>query len=139
MAESDFEQLGSGIRSGIVDFVPAVFANDLIEAQRLKELLEERDIPVLIETADAERHDGLTLPSGIPVLVPTEMFEEATEILAAIDEDDVEESSEEESDEEEDYDDYDDEDLDDYDDDYDEEDEDLFYDDDEEEEDEEEP
>ncbi len=133
MAESDFDQLELASSSTYADFVPVVFATTPEEAGRIRALLERCDIPTLIETETPEPTDAPNASYGIPVLVPTEVFDEATEILAVLDddEDEIDEDTKDEDDVDDDLDDdYDDEDDDD--DDFDDEDDEDFFDDDDE-------
>ena len=63
------------------DFVPVRFARNLEEAGFFKSLLEEHDIPVLIQDENIEAI-GLPLPTrGVPVLVPDDNLAEAEDIL----------------------------------------------------------
>ncbi len=136
MGESDFEQLEVASVPGLGDFVPVVFADSQTEAGRLRTLLEEHDIPTLIDTPSAEVADSPSLAGGIPLLVHAGMFDEATEILALDDRDGSLDEDEDDADDlDDDYEDDDeDDDFDDYDDE-DEDDEDFFGDDDEDEDD----
>ena len=58
------------------DFVPAVFARSVEEAERYQELLDDHDIPALI----GENSGGMT--RGVPVMVPEVYLDEASEIIA---------------------------------------------------------
>jgi len=72
-------------------FVPAVFARSLDEAEAYGELLNDHDIPARIgadeeikdanggEHRDADRR-GMT--HGVPVLVPENLLDEASEVIA---------------------------------------------------------
>jgi len=127
--------------SGFHQFVPVVFADSPMEAERYRSLLEDRDIPaVLQETRPTSDQSGLSI-WDVPVLVPDELLNDASEIISSSiapddddgngydDEDDYLEQEEEQDDLDEDEDDDygldedfdDDEDADDY-----EDDEDLF-------------
>jgi hypothetical protein len=67
--------------SSFHDFVPLLFARNLAEAEFYKSLLEEHDIPVLIEDENTESM-GLPDPGrGVPVLVPDEQLVAAEDIL----------------------------------------------------------
>lgn len=86
------------------DFVPLLFARNLGEAEFYKSLLEDHDIPVLIEDENTE---SIGLPDsnrGVPVMVPDEMLAEAEGILEQRErlEDEFEDFDEEEDDEDED-------------------------------------
>ncbi|MBN2209922.1 MAG: DUF2007 domain-containing protein [Sedimentisphaerales bacterium] len=87
------------------DFVPLLFARNLPEAEFYKSLLEDHDIPVLIEDENTETLGLPDLARGVPVLVPDEMLAEAEDILeqrSKIDEDFDLETLDEDEDEEED-------------------------------------
>ena len=58
------------------DFVPAVFARSVEEAERYQELLDDHDIPALI----GENSGGMA--RGVPVMVPEVYLDEASEIIA---------------------------------------------------------
>ncbi len=87
------------------DFVPLLFARNLAEAEFYKSLLEDHDIPVLIEDENIEAIGLPDLARGVPVLVPDEMLAEAEDILeqrSKIDEDFDLEALDEDEDEEDD-------------------------------------
>ena len=97
------------------DFVSAVFARDADEAERYCELLNDHDIPAIlgVEEAvqDTQGEEGEApiirrrgIARGIPVMVPDEFLEEASEIIAERDTlgDFEDEDDEEEEDEDED-------------------------------------
>ncbi|MCE5326999.1 MAG: hypothetical protein LLG01_11365 [Planctomycetaceae bacterium] len=76
---------------GLSDFVPAVFARSVEEAEDYRALLDDHDIPAiigsddeLVETEDQQhrmaRKGGMT--QGVPVLVPEVLLDEASEIIA---------------------------------------------------------
>lgn len=97
--------------------VPVMFAASTKEAEKCLGLLKENEIPASLGDADDERVNT----SGIPVLVPGTLLDEASEILAAQDTDD-DDTARMSRDEEEEFDDdeyEDDADSDDEDDDYD--------------------
>jgi len=101
------------------DFVPAFFARTIEEAEEYCELLGDHDIPARcgLDDAAAEgdseqrtaKSRGMT--RGVPVLVPEQLLDEASEIIAEReefsdfdeqdDEDEEEEEEEEEADEDE--------------------------------------
>jgi len=112
------------------EFVPAAFAPDVEQAREMKMLLEWQNIPTLIEEDGLAEASYTTMMRGIPVMVPSQMHDLASEVLARSQReadyrdayDDEEEEDEDVDlldDDEEDDDDYDDEDFDDLDDDYD--------------------
>lgn len=70
------------------DFVPAVLARNLDEADRYQELLNDHDIPAIIGK-DQDDHDAQApspcrkgMARGVPVLVPEVFLDEASEIIA---------------------------------------------------------
>lgn len=63
------------------DFVPVKFARNRGEAERLKTLLEDHDIKVIIPDEDSELLDEEDRTDGIPLLVPVEHLSQAEEIL----------------------------------------------------------
>jgi len=91
------------------DFVPAVFAKDAQEAETFSELLKDHDIPAICghgDTKDPAKGPvaavaGMT--HGVPVLVPEELLDEASEVIAdrentpefCLDDDDEEDEEEE--------------------------------------------
>jgi hypothetical protein len=88
--------------SSFHDFVPLLFARNLAEAEFYKSLLEEHDIPVLIEDENTESM-GLPDPGrGVPVLVPDEQLVAAEDILEQRGggDDDLEDFEDDEEDEE---------------------------------------
>jgi hypothetical protein len=86
---ADGEDLGpSG--SEYEEFVPVVYARSEDDAEKYRQLLEDHDIPALIddESEDedeqqkgkAKRRRGLR--HGVPILVPEAMLDEASEVIA---------------------------------------------------------
>jgi hypothetical protein len=102
--EEEFE----GQEEEYSDFVPAVFARSLNEAQKYQELLNDHDIPAIVgldeelqseeDTPRVKRRKGMT--HGVPVLVPEVLLDEASEVIA-----DREEHDEFETDDDDDLDD----------------------------------
>lgn len=67
--------------------VPAVVARSADEAEKYFELLKDHDIPAKVATNDAEIDDvrvacPRSMSHGIPVLVPEDMLDEASEVIA---------------------------------------------------------
>lgn len=69
------------------DFVPAVFAPSVEEAERYRDLLSDHDILALVgdedgdeKTRGAGNHSAMT--HGVPVLVPEVFLDEASEVIA---------------------------------------------------------
>jgi len=80
----NFEERGGEF----TDFVPVVFARSLQEAEEYRQLLDDHDIPAIVDTEDraakssdpaTRRHD---FSRGVPVLVPEALLDEAGEIVA---------------------------------------------------------
>jgi hypothetical protein len=110
MARDD-EPMGEAELAG---FVSVVFARNVEQAERFRELLEDHDIPALVGSSDdidveseewqAARRQGMT--HGVPVLVPEALLDEASEVIADLDdttgmeEDDKDEDDEDEDEEE---------------------------------------
>ncbi|MCJ7543551.1 MAG: hypothetical protein MUP47_03130 [Phycisphaerae bacterium] len=90
------------------DFVPAVFARSIEEAEEYRQLLDDHDIPAIVGGDD--RPAGATgqppqpkvFSRGVPVLVPEAMLDEAGEVIAERDETDTFGLQEEEEEDEED-------------------------------------
>jgi hypothetical protein len=89
------------------DFVPAVFARSVTEAEEYRELLEDHDIPAVVGSMEEDeaditgpRRSSRKMSRGVPVLVPEPLLDEASEVIAEIEEDDELEEDEEEEDEE---------------------------------------
>lgn len=72
-------------------FVAAVMARDVEEAEQYRDLLDDHDIPAILGTDEEldemededrrlARHRGMT--HGIPVLVPESLLDEASEIIS---------------------------------------------------------
>ena len=94
------------------DFVPAVFARAVEEAEFYRELLDDHDIPVRVgtddnldnEDADSKQAGDRGMTHGVPVLVPEALLDEASEIIADrddLDEFDIEQDEEDEEEEDE--------------------------------------
>lgn len=68
------------------EFVPAVFARNLEDAERYREVLEDHDIPAVVgdpedaESAPRRGRSGMT--HGVAILVPDALLDEASEIIA---------------------------------------------------------
>jgi len=95
------------------DYVPALFARNMEEAEEYCELLSDHDIPARagtdeepLDQADPDHRAagrrGMT--HGVPVLVPESLLDEASEVIA--DREDFAGFDDDEDDEEEDEDDY---------------------------------
>lgn len=104
--------------AGHREFVPVAFAASRAQAQELIALLERHNVPGMLDIEPGADLCG-GLGRGIPVLVPEQMHDAATEVIAQDDDED-------EFDDDDDFEDDDFDDLDDLDDDYDDEEEDDF-------------
>ncbi|OPZ97982.1 MAG: hypothetical protein BWY71_01418 [Planctomycetes bacterium ADurb.Bin412] len=85
------------------EFVTVLFARNLAEAEFYKALLEDQEIPVLIEDENTEAMGLPDMARGVPVMVPEEQLELAQDIIeqrTALD-DDIEDNGEDEEDEDE--------------------------------------
>ena len=114
------------------EYVPVIFAPHAGEAENYKCVLEDLGIPTLIESNSHTVSPFSVLSRRVPVLVPGEMLEEASEIIArveqqisiqfddhgGVDEDDDDDDDEGEYDDDDDEDDDDDDDDDDEDEDF---------------------
>ena len=90
------------------EFVPAVFARSVEEAEQYCDLLDDHDIPAIVgdeEVEGAKNKRTGRMSRGVPVLVPEALLDEASEIIADrenVDEFEVDEEEAEEEEEEED-------------------------------------
>jgi hypothetical protein len=86
----NFEERGGEF----TDFVPVAFARSLQEAEEYRQLLDDHDIPAIVDTEDhAAKHSGQSaqrqdFSHGVPVLVPEALLDEAGEVIAERDETD---------------------------------------------------
>ena len=75
------ETPGQGGEDDLTDFVPAVFARSMAEAEAYRRLLDDHDIPVILgESRPVESRSGIT--RGCPVLVPEVLLDDASRIIA---------------------------------------------------------
>ncbi|HNO79955.1 MAG TPA: hypothetical protein PKN33_18050 [Phycisphaerae bacterium] len=71
------------------EFVPVLFAKEMEHARRVKQLLEDNNIPAMLDH-DLDGEAAYTvLPRGIGVLVPDLMHTIASEIVASDEYDDI--------------------------------------------------
>ena len=87
------------------EFVTVLFARNLAEAEFYKALLEDQEIPVLIEDENTEAMGLPDMARGVPVMVPEEQLEIAQDIIeqrATLDEfeEEIEDEDEDEDEEE---------------------------------------
>ncbi len=85
--DDEFEQAGDTTN----DFVAAVLARSVEEAERFRALLEDHDIPAIIDDVEEVAEDGKEAPvrhgqmaQGISVLVPETLLDEASEVIADV-------------------------------------------------------
>lgn len=69
------------------DFVPAVFARSMEQAEMFCELLNDHDIPATVGELSGDEEAGVTrggrsMAHGVPVLVPEALLDEAGEVIA---------------------------------------------------------
>ncbi len=107
------------------EYVPVIFARHAGEAENYKCVLEDLGIPTLIESNSSAISPLSVLSRRVPVLVPGEMLEDASEIIAraeqrisvqfddhdGVDEEDDDDDDDEDDDDDDEDDDDDDEDL----------------------------
>ena len=98
-SEEDFE-----------DFVPAVFARSAEEAEEYREILNDHDIPAIVgdDGLIGDKPGGRQKPPapkgmtrGVPVLVPEVLLDEASEVIADRDYDELQEEETDEDEDEE--------------------------------------
>ena len=68
--------------SGFHQFVPVVFADSPMEAERYRLLLQQRDIPVVVQETPPTSDRFSPSIWDVPVLVPDELLNDASEIIA---------------------------------------------------------
>jgi len=116
----DLRPENCGRAQDLAEYVPVIFAHSPIHANDFTTALEENGIPTLVELDGAGESPLRLLTRRVPILVPAEMLEEASEMIARIeqritagfDDDQVEDEDENEDDlDDEDDDDGDDDDL----------------------------
>jgi hypothetical protein len=92
------------------DFVPAVFARSVEDAEKYRELLDDHDIPAIIGDSvgdEAGKTCSAGVTHGVPVLVPDVLLDEASEIIADredVDEFDIDDEADDEDDEDDEFD-----------------------------------
>lgn len=109
--------------TGYAGFVPVAFTSDRADAEKLLTLFERHDIPGMINAGPLGDEVLGELDRGVPVLVPADLHDFATALMARDDDEDDDDLYDDDDDEFED-DDLDD--LDDLDDDFDEDEDDDF-------------
>ncbi len=83
----EFEKVGTDTIHP--EFVPVLFAKEMEHARRIKQLLEDNNIPAMLDH-DLDGEAAYTvLPRGIGVLVPDLMHTIASEIVASDEYDDA--------------------------------------------------
>lgn len=70
------------------DYIPAVYGRCLEEAEKYRQLLEDHDVPAIIdeeyEPGSAQNPGDVT--QGVPVLVPESLLDEARAYIASLEE-----------------------------------------------------
>lgn len=102
----DFRPEHCGRAHDLAEYVPVIFAHSPIHANDFTAALEENGIPTLVELDGGGDSPLRSLTRRVPVLVPAEMLEEASEmiakieqrIIAGVDEDEVDDDDENEDD-----------------------------------------
>lgn len=80
----DFRPENCGRSQDLAEYVPVIFARNPIHAHDFTAALEENGIPTLVELAGAGDSPLRALTRRVPILVPAEMLEEASEMIARI-------------------------------------------------------
>jgi len=79
------ESIG-GSQGKFDDYVPVILARSSDEADRFHELLSDHEVPSIIGTkdisSDADPDSVREMSRGVPVLVPEELLDEASEVIA---------------------------------------------------------
>jgi len=73
-----------GMICRLSEYVPVIFAQHASEAENYKCVLEDLGIPTLIESDNNAVSPLSVLSRRVPVLVPGEMLEDASEIIARV-------------------------------------------------------
>ncbi|MCH7604337.1 MAG: hypothetical protein IIB54_16405 [Planctomycetes bacterium] len=102
----EFRPENCGRAQDLAEYVPVIFARNPIQADDFTTALEENGIPTLIELDVAGDSPLRLLTRRVPVLVPAEMLEEASEmiarleqrIIAGFDDDELDDEDEKEDD-----------------------------------------
>jgi len=64
-------------------FVPVVFADSPIEAEHYRSLLEDRNIPAIVQEAQPTAGESGVSAWDVPVLVPDGLLNDASEIISS--------------------------------------------------------
>ena len=80
----DFRPENCGRAEDLAEYVPVIFARSPIQADDFTTALEDHGIPTLIELDVAGDSPLRLLTRRVPVLVPAEMLEEASEMIARL-------------------------------------------------------
>ncbi|HUW81953.1 MAG TPA: DUF2007 domain-containing protein [Phycisphaerae bacterium] len=64
-------------------FVPVVFADSPIEAEHYRSLLEDRNIPAIVQEALPTCSQSASSVWDVPVLVPDELLNDASEVISS--------------------------------------------------------
>ena len=85
MAEEKFSDRDLIRETELSEFVPVVFAKNLTHAEQVKMLLEENEIPTVVEDTGLIETGIPVLARGIPVLVPEWLLNDASGLVASRD------------------------------------------------------
>ncbi len=101
MSRDDFDELEA---DELGEYVPVIYGRSVEEAERYCQVLEDHDLPAIVDE-DYEPPEGQVRGargSGVPVLVPETLLEEARGLIAEledleelVEEDDLEEDEDE--------------------------------------------
>ncbi len=83
-AQECLDQHTYGRAHDLSEYVPVIFARGIADAENFKYALEERGIPTLVESDSNGISPLSTLTRRVPVLVPAEMLDDASEMIARI-------------------------------------------------------
>ncbi len=75
---------GDGAIGRLSEYVPVIFARHAADAENYKCVLEDLGVPTLIESDNNAVSPLSVLSRRVPVLVPGEMLEDASEIIARV-------------------------------------------------------
>lgn len=96
----DFRPENFGRAQDLAEYVPVIFARCPIHADEFTTALEENGIPTLVELDGAGDSPLRLLTRRVPILVPAEMLEEASEMIARIEQRIIDGFDEDENDDE---------------------------------------
>lgn len=82
------EKVGGRGQDEADQYVPVLYAHSVEEAERYCQLLEDHDIPAIVDDdyEDLESFHSLSVRQGVPVLAPVSFREEAQALIADLEE-----------------------------------------------------